>query len=451
MRIKSAALVAAILVLQTLLVPEASAAQVTSGILIDLNAANPSSYSGTGTTWTDLAGGDDNGTLTNGPVYESTGGAGFIHDGTNDYVNIANRSALQPTTSACTTMMTWAKVISYAAYDGIMGKMFAASSYDGYALLMTGTNALTLKMNGNSVDQTVNSASNVYSTNTWTLFSFVTCFGGSTSRQSFIYVNSTAVITASNTESGINSATAPIQIANGMQDGLEYGNIKVGAFAFYNRALTAQEISDSYNYYLNYTPDNTPPTITSSSNFSLTENQTAIGTLTANETSTWMLRPSADSATVSLNSSTGVLAFKSAPNFEIPIDGDLNNIYSVIVRATDNAGNTTDMTLSITVLDVDESTSVSPSLSMSPKKGIAVDIQITASQAGKVSISIAGRRMISCTNKAISASPAQLICAWKPAVTGAQTLRVSFTPNDSNYSPSSSTLIALVTKRTGLR
>jgi hypothetical protein len=88
---------------------------------------------------------------------------------------------------------------------------------------------------------------------------------------------------------------------------------------------------------------------------------------------------------------------------------------------------------------------------MSPKKGIAVDIQITASQAGKVSISIAGRRLISCTNKAISVSPSQLICTWKPAVTGAQTLRVSFTPNDSNFSSSSSTLVALVTKRTGLR
>lgn len=230
----------------------AQAAQVTSGLLIDLNAANPNSYPGTGTTWIDLAGKDDTATLTNGPVYDTSTGAGFTNDGSNDYINIPSRAALQPSTTACTTMVMWAKVLSATNYDGIFGKMFASPSYDGYALLQSGTNALTLKMNGGSVDQTIASANNIYSFNTWTLFSFVTCFGGSTSRPSYIYVNSTVAITANNTDSSIPSPTAPIQLANGMQDGLEYSNIKVGAFAFYSRALTSQEISDSYDYYLNY-------------------------------------------------------------------------------------------------------------------------------------------------------------------------------------------------------
>jgi hypothetical protein len=429
----------------------AYAAQVTSGLLVDLHAANPSSYSGTGTNWIDLAGGDDNGTLTNGPVYDVSGGNGFINDGTNDYINIANRSALQPTTSACNTMMTWAKVISYANYDGIMGKMFAAYTYDGYALLMSGTNALTLKMNGNSIDQTVNSSSNAFTTNTWTLFTFVVCFGGSSSRQSLVYVNSSAVITANNSESSIGSPSAPIQIANGMQDGYEYGNIKVGAFAFYNRALTSQEIADSYSFYSNYVPDNTPPTITSSSSFTAAENQTSIGTLSANETSTWSLRSSADSATVNLNSSTGLLTFKLAPNFEAPTDSDLNNIYAVSVRATDQAGNSADMNLLITVTDVDESTSIQPSLSMEPKKGVSLEIQLVASRAGRVSVWIQGRRLNACSNRAISAPPSQLSCPWKPSVMGAQRVRITFTPSDSNYAQSTSEITALVTKRTTLR
>lgn len=429
----------------------AYAAQVTSGLLVDLHAANPSSYSGTGTNWIDLAGGDDNGTLTNGPVYDVSGGNGFINDGTNDYINIANRSALQPTTSACNTMMTWAKVISYANYDGIMGKMFAAYTYDGYALLMSGTNALTLKMNGNSIDQTVNSSSNAFTTNTWTLFTFVVCFGGSSSRQSLVYVNSSAVITANNSESSIGSPSAPIQIANGMQDGYEYGNIKVGAFAFYNRALTSQEIADSYSFYSNYVPDNTPPTITSSSSFTAVENQTSISTLSANETSTWSLRSSADSATVNLNSSTGLLTFKLAPNFEAPTDSDLNNIYAVSVRATDQAGNSADMNLLITVTDVDESTSIQPSLSMEPKKGVSLEIQLVASRAGRVSVWIQGRRLNACSNRAISAPPSQLSCPWKPSVMGAQRVRITFTPSDSNYAQSTSEITALVTKRTTLR
>jgi hypothetical protein len=80
-----------------------------------------------------------------------------------------------------------------------------------------------------------------------------------------------------------------------------------------------------------------------------------------------------------------------------------------------------------------------------------VNIQITASQAGKVSVSIQGRRLLSCSNRSISASPSQLVCLWKPAVTGAQILRISFTPSDSNFAPSNAALTALVTKRSGLR
>ncbi|CAN2229208.1 Concanavalin A-like lectin/glucanases superfamily [Candidatus Nanopelagicaceae bacterium] len=235
-----------------LVTPTAHAAQVSSGLLIDLMASNPSSYPGTGTAWIDLAGRDDTATLTNGPVYDTATGAGFTNDGVNDYINIPNRAALQPSTSSCSTMMLWAKVLSATNYDGLMGKMFAATSYDGYALLQSGTLALTLKMNGTSVDQTVASASNVYSLNTWTLFSFVTCFGGNTTNPSKVYVNTSVVITANNTESGVGAPTAPIQLANGMQDGLEYGNVKIGAFAFYNRALSATEIADSYDYYSNY-------------------------------------------------------------------------------------------------------------------------------------------------------------------------------------------------------
>jgi hypothetical protein len=266
-----------------------------------------------------------------------------------------------------------------------------------------------------------------------------------------VYVNTSEVVSVSNTESGISQSQAPIRIASGIHEGTPYSAIKVGAFAMYNRALTPTEISDNLDYYTNYVPDNTAPTITSSSALSVNENQTTVGTLTANETSTWTLRPSADSATVNINNSSGVITFKATPNYENPIDSDLNNIYSVHIRATDAAGNATDAALTITVLDVDESTTISPSLSASPKKGVAVNIQITASQAGKVSVSIQGRRLLSCSNRSISASPSQLVCLWKPAVTGAQTLRISFTPNDSNFAPSNAALTALVTKRSGLR
>ena len=44
---------------------------VTNGLVLCLDAANPSSYPGTGTTWNDLIG-NTNSTLVNGPTYSSS-------------------------------------------------------------------------------------------------------------------------------------------------------------------------------------------------------------------------------------------------------------------------------------------------------------------------------------------------------------------------------------------
>jgi hypothetical protein len=42
---------------------------VTDGLVLCLDAGNPKSYTGSGTTWTDLSGNGNNGTLTNSPTY----------------------------------------------------------------------------------------------------------------------------------------------------------------------------------------------------------------------------------------------------------------------------------------------------------------------------------------------------------------------------------------------
>lgn len=438
--------------LAMLVSPSAHGAQVSSGLLVDINVANPSSYSGTGTVMTDLAGTNNSATLTNGPTFQSSGGKAIVTDGTNDYIEIANTSELQPSVGSSFTLQVYGQLNSFVAGEGILSKQYGSSGgYDGYSLMLTGTNGLALYMNGASVNGNYSSANNVISLNTWTLFTIIVRFGGGSINQSKIYVNTTEVVSVSNSESGISQSQAPIRIASGIHEGTPFSAMKIGAFAMYNRALTPTEISDNLDYYTNYVPDNTAPTITSSSAFSVNENQTTVGTLTANETSTWTLRPSADSATVNINNSSGEISFKAAPNFESPIDADLNNVYSINVRATDAAGNTADATLSITVIDVDESTTISPSLSAAPKKGVVVNIQILASKAGKVSVSVQGRRLLSCSNRPISPSPSQLVCSWKPAVTGVQILRLTFTPNDSNFASSNAELVALVSKRSGLR
>jgi hypothetical protein len=58
---------------------------VTDGLVLYLDAANTKSYPGSGTTWNDLSGNGYDGTLVNGPTFDSESGGNFLLDGVNDY------------------------------------------------------------------------------------------------------------------------------------------------------------------------------------------------------------------------------------------------------------------------------------------------------------------------------------------------------------------------------
>ena len=60
---------------------------VTQGLVLALDAASNNSYPGSGTTWKDLSGNNNTGTLVNGPTFSSANGGTFILDGSNDYIN----------------------------------------------------------------------------------------------------------------------------------------------------------------------------------------------------------------------------------------------------------------------------------------------------------------------------------------------------------------------------
>jgi hypothetical protein len=106
--------------------------------------------------------------------------------------------------------------------------------------------------------------------------------------------------------------------------------------------------------------DTTPPTITSPDSLSVQENASFIHALTANEEVTWAIRTTAENAAsldptqFSLDGAS--LTWNGAPvrDFESPQDSNLDNVYVVIIRATDLAGNFTDQTFSVTVTDVTE-------------------------------------------------------------------------------------------------
>jgi Domain of unknown function (DUF4347)/Carbohydrate esterase, sialic acid-specific acetylesterase/Cadherin domain len=86
-----------------------------------------------------------------------------------------------------------------------------------------------------------------------------------------------------------------------------------------------------------------------------------------------------DAARFNLNTSTGLLSFKSAPNFERPQDVNLDNIYQVDVQVTDAAGEIDTQALSVVVKNVAEKPVIATpgTLSVIEGSALAVDVQAT--------------------------------------------------------------------------
>ena len=89
----------------------------TNGLIFCVDAADKNSYPGTGTTWTDLSGNANNGTLTNGPTFNGSNGGVIVFDGTDDYslTTFSNSSNLinDPTTNGgIISFSIWINVIS---------------------------------------------------------------------------------------------------------------------------------------------------------------------------------------------------------------------------------------------------------------------------------------------------------------------------------------------------
>jgi len=94
---------------------------ITNGLILNLDASNTSSYSGTGTTWTNLVGGSYNATLYNGVSYTSTNSGGLTFDGVNDYVLL--NSANKPSTTSANSGFSfgmWFNLNGWSSGKGIL-------------------------------------------------------------------------------------------------------------------------------------------------------------------------------------------------------------------------------------------------------------------------------------------------------------------------------------------
>ncbi len=68
---------------------------ITDGLVLTVDAGNGKSYAGSGTSWVDLSGNDNNATLTNGPTFDGGNGGSIVFDGIDDRAIVLNNVNLQ--------------------------------------------------------------------------------------------------------------------------------------------------------------------------------------------------------------------------------------------------------------------------------------------------------------------------------------------------------------------
>jgi len=205
---------------------------VTDGLVLALDAADVSSYPGSGTTWTDLSGNGNNGTLVNGVGYS---GGSLSFDGVNDYVNIPY-SDLKFNFADTVSVCVWAKI---------------SPNGDKYGTLVTqrtnvGTGFQTYVINSKLYADGGSVNPGLYGTTTIptdSIFFATFIFNKS---DSTLKIFKDAVFESQTTYPGTIQDTYPIRIGNGaFGDGPFPGNIS--QVSIYNKALTASEIQQNFN------------------------------------------------------------------------------------------------------------------------------------------------------------------------------------------------------------
>ena len=220
---------------------------ITNGLVLNLDAANMKSYPKSGTTWRDLSGFNNSGSLVNGPTFNSTNGGSIVFDGVDDYV-LANSGSASINPTAAITVCSFFNIASYGGnYAPIVFKQNNyAGQYEQYALYLL-TTELGFSVTGVNRSQVVAKSSLNY-TNQF-VYAVGTC-DIATDELKF-YVNGNLIQTVSFT-STFDIADTPLNIgATGVlkfgSNFTGYTNGKIYSTAIYNRALSASEIQQNYN------------------------------------------------------------------------------------------------------------------------------------------------------------------------------------------------------------
>ena len=204
----------------------------TNGLVLALDAANPRSYPGTGTTWYDLSGNGHNATLVNGPGFNSDNKGNISFDGSNQYASFSN-PLNQVAIDAVWTVQCWIRITTAPAQTLIGGLHNAV-----YIEYVQGNNSL-LYLNAGANDYYTYGGS--FTTGNWEFATFR--FNNATGDRE-IWKNLTDISTSgpnnTSTPTGQNSTFTLSSSSNAI-------NGNVSCLFIYNRYLSSSEIENNYD------------------------------------------------------------------------------------------------------------------------------------------------------------------------------------------------------------
>ena len=223
---------------------------VTNGLVLALDAANPKSYPGTGSTWTDLSGLGNSATLTS-ITYDANNNGSLLFNADADTAVIPHSSSLN--FNSVFTVTAWIKVNSFNTsliYNVLSKKSQYNNTQPGWSCQYDyrTTGVLQYRNNNGSVLNDSTPTANVNNT--------------AILNQTTTWVNSVWVISSTNVTfylngiaSGISTATyTATDTSNSIYIGKTVGSVGDGSLlmnlsnvSIYNRALSAAEVAQNFN------------------------------------------------------------------------------------------------------------------------------------------------------------------------------------------------------------
>lgn len=214
---------------------------VFQGLLLNLDAGSLNSYPGSGTTWFDLSG-NNNGTLVNGPTYDSANFGSLVW--ASNRVCTVSMTNLRPTQI---TQECWFKLSSNSV-QVFIGAQYGSSTNNTYALWLENTNSLAAGVN---IAGTFNWQNQSFTLTTGIWYHFVHTYDGTNQN---MYMNGVSVKTWATTGAiAYDSNNTLLAVGNDWSSGYNGGASSgvlgnLGIVRLYNRSLSASEVQQNFNF-----------------------------------------------------------------------------------------------------------------------------------------------------------------------------------------------------------